>query len=268
MSRTRGFLQSMINTKFQVLVEIAARQPNVRQADIAAKLNITPQAISEYVKQLLREGYVSSDGPLNYKVTKEGVEEIIKGVQEIKGYSRFVLEEVVKDVRVFTAIATQDLHKGQKVKLWMKNGLLYAGEKPDCKATGITIQYAEKGRDVGIKNLEGMIQLETGVVTICKVPRTERGGSENIDYEKLKREVRGRKFLCALGVEALIALRRINKKPHAFFGIKEAVIEASNHGIHPLVVGVDDELPELLRRLEDEEIPFNIVDIFFHARSK
>jgi putative transcriptional regulator len=254
-------MESLINTKFQVLVEIAAHQPNVRQADIAAKLNITPQAVSEYVKQLLSEGYVSSEGPLNYKATKEGVEEIIRSAQDIKGYTRFVLEEVVKEVRVFTAIAAQDLRKGQRVKVWMKNGLLYAGEKPDSKAGGITIRDAEKGQDVGIKNLEGMIQLETGVVTICKIPRTERGGSENLDYGKLKREVRGRKFLCALGVEALIALRKINKKTDAFFGVKEAVVEAAHHGIYPLVVGVDDELPELLRRLEDEEIPFNIVDV-------
>lgn len=251
----------MINTKFQVLVDVADHQPNVKQADIAARLNITPQAVSEYVRQLISEGHVSSEGPLSYKITKEGVEKIIKGAQEIQGYSRFVLEEVVKDVRVFTAIAAQDLRKDQEVSVWMKNGLLYAGEKSDSKAKAITLQDAENGHDVGINDLKGMIELETGVVTICKIPRTERGGSENVDYEKLKKKVRGKKFICALGVEALIALRRINKKPIALFGVKETVIEASHHGIHPLVVGVDGEVPRLLRRLEDEEIPFNIVDI-------
>ncbi len=191
----------------------------------------------------------------------EGVEAIIKGAQELHGYSRFVLEEVVKDARVFTAIADQDLQKGQEVKIWMKNGLLYAGEKPGQEARGITIEDAEKGRDVGIKDPEGMIELETGFVTICKVPRTERGGSENVDYEKLKKELIGKKFVCALGVEALIALQRINKNPNAFFGVKETIIEASHHGIHPIVVGVDDEVPELLKRLEDARIQFNITDI-------
>lgn len=261
MSRKRRSLESMINTKFRVLVEIANHQPNVKQAEIAARLNITPQAVSEYVKQLISDGHVSSEGPMNYKATKKGVEEIIKGAQEIKGYSRFVLEEVVKNVRVFTAIATQDLRKDQEVRVWMKNGLLYAGEKPEFKSRGITIQDADNGHDVGIKNLEGMIELETGVVTIYKVPRSERGGSENVDYEKLRKEVRDKKFICALGVESLIALRRINKKPNAFFGVKETVTEASHHGISPIVIGVDDELPELLRRLEHEDIPFTIVDI-------
>ena len=34
-------------TKFQVLIEIAAHQPNVRQKEIAAKIGITPQAVDE-----------------------------------------------------------------------------------------------------------------------------------------------------------------------------------------------------------------------------
>lgn len=40
-------------TKFQVLIEIAAHQPNVRQKEIAAKIGITPQAVSEYIKELV-----------------------------------------------------------------------------------------------------------------------------------------------------------------------------------------------------------------------
>ncbi len=34
-------------TKFQILVELAANQPNIQQRDIARRLNITPQAITE-----------------------------------------------------------------------------------------------------------------------------------------------------------------------------------------------------------------------------
>ncbi len=43
-------------TKFQVLIEIAAHQPNVRQKEIAAKIGITPQAVSEYIKELVNDG--------------------------------------------------------------------------------------------------------------------------------------------------------------------------------------------------------------------
>ena len=39
-------------TKFQILAEIANGSPNMQQRDIAAKLGVTPQAISDYMGQL------------------------------------------------------------------------------------------------------------------------------------------------------------------------------------------------------------------------
>ena len=41
------------SSRFQILVEIAAHQPNLRQKEVASKLGVTPQAISEYIKELL-----------------------------------------------------------------------------------------------------------------------------------------------------------------------------------------------------------------------
>ncbi len=257
--------EELIHTKYRVLVEIAAEQPNVRQADIAARLGITPQAVSEYVKQLLREGHISSNGPMDYKISTTGVEEILRGAQEIKNYSRFVLEEVVRDVRVFTAIAARELEEGQRVDLWMRNGLLYAGESPESTAMGVVIGAASRGQDVGISDLRGIIELEKGKVTICQVPRIEMGGSRRVDHGKLREKVLGRKYLAALGVEALIALKKINMRPDAFFGAIEAVVEAAHHGLSPVVVGVDKELPEIFRRLDEEGISFNIVDVSFES---
>jgi putative transcriptional regulator len=37
-------------TRLQILVEIAEHQPAVRQQEIAEKLGVTPQAISEYIR--------------------------------------------------------------------------------------------------------------------------------------------------------------------------------------------------------------------------
>ena len=42
-------------TRFQILVEIARSGPNIQQRDIAGKLGVTPQAISEYIKQMVKE---------------------------------------------------------------------------------------------------------------------------------------------------------------------------------------------------------------------
>jgi len=37
-------------TRFQILVEIAASQPNIQQKNVARRFNLTPQAVSDYIK--------------------------------------------------------------------------------------------------------------------------------------------------------------------------------------------------------------------------
>ena len=41
-------------TRFQILVEIAASGHSIQQKSIAVKLGVTPQAISDYIRQLVR----------------------------------------------------------------------------------------------------------------------------------------------------------------------------------------------------------------------
>jgi len=87
-----------------------------------------------------------------------------------------------------------------------------------------------------------------------------------VNYEKLRKLAKNRRFVIALGVEALIALRKINRVPRVFFGAVEAAVESAQHGICPFVVGAEDELPQLLSRLEKEEIGYDILDL--HSSSE
>lgn len=247
-------------TKFQILVEIAAHQPDVMQREIADKIGITPQAVSEYIKDLVSEGLLYSDGRVRYRVTKKGVEWVLERAKELKKYARFVMEDIVSHVSVATAIAEEKLDKGQMVSLWMENGLLYAGAGRG-DVTGVTMSEAEEGEDVGVTDLKGMIRLPEVSITVCKVPRVERGGSRSVDYEMLKKYAAGVPYIAALGVEALISLRKIKVKPDILFGAKESVVEAAFHGISSLVVSVDEEVPALLNRLESEGLNYEVVDL-------
>ena len=65
------------SSRFKILVEIAAHQPSVRQKEVALCLGVTTQAISDYVRELVAEGLVTTDGPTRYRITKEGVEWLI-----------------------------------------------------------------------------------------------------------------------------------------------------------------------------------------------
>ncbi len=247
-------------TKLQILVEIAAHQPDVMQKEIADKIGITPQAVSEYIKELVSEGLLYSDGRVRYRVTKKGVEWVLERAQELKKYARYVMEDIVSHVSVATAIATERFSKGQKVSLWMENGLLYAGSG-EGEVTGTTISGAEDGEDVGVTDLKGMISFAPVNITICKIPRVERGGSRSVDYEILRKYAANKPYIAALGVEALISLRKINVQPNILFGAKESVVEAAFHGLSSLVVSVDEEVPSLLNRLESEGLSYEVVDL-------
>jgi putative transcriptional regulator len=246
-------------TKFQILVEIAAHQPDVMQKEIADRIGITPQAVSEYVKDLVSQGLLYSDGRVRYRVTKNGVEWVLERAIELKKYARFVMEDIVSHVSVATAIARERFTRGQAVSLKMENGLLYAGTEGEV--TGTTISDAEEGEDVGVTDLKGMIGFPPVNITICKVPRVEKGGSRSVDYEMLKKQSKEKPYIAAIGVEALVSLRKISVQPNILFGAKESVVEAAFHGLSSLVVSVDEEVPSLLNRLEAEGLNYEVVDL-------
>ena len=66
-------------TRFQILAEIAKQQPHLRQKDIAEKLGITIQAVSENIKSLTDDGFVEiREGTARYHITKRGIEKLKK----------------------------------------------------------------------------------------------------------------------------------------------------------------------------------------------
>lgn len=254
-------------TKFQILLEIAASQSNIQQKNIAEKLNITPQAVSEYVKELISDGWLASQGRSRYKVTKEGVDWVLQMARQLQSYCSFV-NKVVSDISVSTAIAADNLSNGQPVSLYMKDGLLFASRQlSKGEARGIAVLDATKGEDVGISQIEGVIELEMGEVIICKVPDVREGGSRNVDSARLKEELDKGRLVGAIGNEALVTLKSIGRKPDYRYGVKEAMVEAASCGQSFLVVSTEDAASEIVRRLEEENLKYKIVDLARNKRS-
>jgi len=249
------------SSRFQILVEIAANQPNVRQKEVAESMGVTPQAISEYIKDLVANGLVVTDGRMRYRITKEGVEWLLESAAELKQYARFVMEDVISQVSVWPAIAEEDLDEGEKVYLVMRDGLLYANRKDGVEATGVTISNAREGEDVGVSDLKGLISLDEATITICKVPRAHLGGSNKADIKLLSQIVSDVKMVGALGIEALISLRKVGREPNVFFGAKDSVVEAAYHGVSSVIVSVDEQVPNLLSRLESEGLKYELIDL-------
>jgi len=247
-------------SRFQILVEIAERQPAVRQHEIAEKVGMTPQAVSEYIRDLVDEGMVTMSGRSNYTVTKTGMAWVMDNAATLELYVRHIRRDVIKHVSVWTAIAADDLKKGESAGLYMKGGYLYA-EKGPRSATATVYADAKKNDEVGIFDVIGIIDHHEGVVHVCKVPRIQHGGSHRVRKDLLKKIVGMAGLTAAVGIESLIALKSIGRDPDLFFGAGEGVIDAAYHGITSAIVIVDDESTNFIKRLENTPLEFKIHDL-------
>jgi putative transcriptional regulator len=151
--------------------------------------------------------------------------------------------------------------EGERISLEMREGLLYANRKQGISATGIAIFSAKAGEDVGISDLKGLISLEEGKVTVCKVPRVQLGGSRRVNLQALNSLLHEEKTVGCLGIEALVALRKVGREPDVLFGAKESAVESAFHGVSSIVVSVDEQIPSLLNRLESEGLKYELIDL-------
>lgn len=247
-------------TRFQILVEIATYGPNIQQKSIAAKLGFTPQAISDYIHQLSEEGLVLSTGRSTYKVSAKGVNWMIKVLRELRDYVSLV-QQAVTNITTCAAIAECNIKQGQSVGLKMKDGLLFAGSQVEGSARGIALSSVNQGEDVDVSNIEGLVELTRGKVTILQVPDIQKGGSRQADLEQLEARVNNKQQVGAIGIEALIALRRADTEPRYLYGVTEAAVEAARCGLSFIVVCTDDAISGLIKRLQEENLNYELIDL-------
>jgi len=247
-------------TRFQILVEIAANQPYIQQKDIARRIGVTSQAVSEYISKLEKDGWISSDGRSRYRVTKEGVNWILKALRELQQYST-TAERALTNINTWAAIADIDLKQGELVGLVMKDGLLFATTFPEKGARGITTCPAHKGEDVGVTSIEGIVALDSGKITILEIPDIQNGGARNSDQNKLRKQLTRANLIGAIGLEAIVALRQMNKEPDYLYGVTQAAIEAAHSGLSFTIVCTSSESPTLQQKLAEENINYRIIDV-------
>ena len=260
-SEDAGVLQSKRNaTRYQILVQIAKRQPAVSQQEIADAIGITAQAVSDYLQDLVAQGYVDKQGRGRYEVTKEGVDWLISQTEELRDFVRYVSEDVIEQVEVETAIATTDVSEGESVSLSMQDGVLRAMAGGAGSATAVAVTDADAGRDVGVTNFEGVVDFEPGSVTVVSVPRVQNGGSSSVDSDTVVELLDRHDLLAAAGTEALAAVRAADLEPDVRFGTVDAVQEAAIKGLDVLLFAAADVLSAHTDTLRERNISYEVVD--------
>jgi putative transcriptional regulator len=252
-------------TKFQILAEIAKGQPHLRQKDIADKLGITVQAVSENLKTLIDEGWVeTSSGPSRYKITKRGIEKVKIGALELRKYSDQVLDTMNTYKSVWPAIAREDLSEGETVWLKMEDGTLYAG-KEKTPAHAEVLHVAKKGEDVALASLGGTIELEPGFVVIVKLPTINKGGSRacNLDHVQEILEKYPEQFhrVGIMGTVSRAVVDKMGIKADFEFATPQATIAAAKRSLNVLVFAVGKMTRNLTKKMDEEGISYVIEDV-------
>ncbi|MFN3383988.1 MAG: winged helix-turn-helix transcriptional regulator [Archaeoglobaceae archaeon] len=229
--------------------------PECNQRDIAKKLNLTPQAISEYFKELTAEGLVKVVQRGYYEITKKGEEWLTKSLLDLHVFSEEMLKKIYS--KTIVAIAVGKVEENTVVKYWFEDGFVFA--RKDENGNGIALTSAEDGEDLLVKPTGSFEPPEKGEVIVVKVPNVAEGGSRKVNIEKLRELVKSRRksIVVALGIEALVACRKIRIEP-IFFGAKEVCVEAAHHGSGVIVVCTESRVNDLMRTLIEEGLRFEV----------
>jgi putative transcriptional regulator len=256
-----GVLESKRNaTRYQILVEIAERQPAVNQQEIADAIGVTAQAVSDYLQDLIEQSYVTKHGRGRYEVTKEGVDWLISRTDDLRQFVEHVSEEVIGEVEVETAIAATDLQEGETVTVTMRDGTLQAVAGDTGGATAVAVTDAVAGQDVGITDFEGVVDYDLGTVTGVSVPQVNDGGSHAVDTDRIASLARNHDLVAVAGTEGLATARAAGLDPDVRFGSAVAVQEAATKGLDVLLLAVRDSLSRHTDKLRDRQVSYEVVD--------
>jgi putative transcriptional regulator len=246
---------------YRILVEIAERQPAVSQQEIADAVGVTAQAVSDYVQDLVEEGYVRKEGRGRYEVTKEGVDWLISTTDDLADFAAYVSHEVIGEVEIETALATADLAEGDPVALSMRDGVLHATPRDDGDgATAVAVTDADPESDVGVTDFEGVLDYDLGDVTALLVPGVEDGGSRALDADAVAGRAGTHDLVAVAGTEALAAARRAGVDPDVRFGTAPAVEEAATKGLDVFLLVVERELSAHTDRLRSVGVGYEVLD--------
>jgi len=257
-------------THFQILGEISKQDPNLKQKDLAERLGITIQAVSENIKTLTELEYITSkDGRAPYKITQKGIAKVKKDAITLRKYSDSVLETMTYYKSTWPAIAKEDLKEGDEVGLYMDDGRLYASINAQTNAYADVIVDTKKGFDVPLTNLKGTIELKDSKVLIITLPPIKQGGSRSADLDLIKEIYEGKyenyglnsiDKVGVIGTTSYVVATNLGIPIDIEFGVSEAVKSAVRKGLNVLILSIGDMSKNISKELEDANVAYQVVD--------
>lgn len=248
------------STEMLFLYEVTANR-HTRLRTIAERLGMTVQGASDYAHQLESEGLlVVANG--EYLATKKGINALQSRLHEV----RLFVEQASRTtafIETTIALAGMAIRRGDRVGLFMEGGHLTAYPGRASESVGVANGDAGKGEDAEIRGLEGIVALKPGRISLARVPAS-RSAARRIGPQTGKRilqRTRG-SAVATLGVDGLIAARRLRLHPRIEFAPIAGSIEAAERGVNVVLLLPEDRVTEVVQAIEaanarrEDKIPY------------
>src|ERR1041385_1068454 len=157
-------------TRLLILAELE-RQPGTTLSDVADGLGVTVQAVSAHAKELSASGWLRADGG-THRATPKGLQSLHEGVRHLHD-AVAALAAPLDVIQVTSAVAAAPVAAGDTVGLFMEEGDLAARPGKDAPSRGRARHAAKAGEEGVVTDLQGMVRLEPGRLTLVSVPRSE-----------------------------------------------------------------------------------------------
>jgi putative transcriptional regulator len=236
-------------TKLLILRELT-RTRHTRLRTLAEILDMTVQGVSDYMRLMAKEGLVQRVGGV-YRATKEGVEFLHENFLLLRNFVEASTREL-SIIDVCDALAGNAIRAGDAVGLFMERGGLVAYTGKASASTGVAMHDAQVGEDVAVKDLEGIVELRPGRITILRLPSGREGGTRRVDMKAAARVQRKAKadLVGAVDATGLAMARKMGLAVDLAFAVLPAALEAAQRGVNVFLLVPEECVAEAVVAIE------------------
>ncbi|MHA2295314.1 MAG: winged helix-turn-helix transcriptional regulator [Candidatus Hodarchaeales archaeon] len=252
-----------VMTEVLILLELISN-PRLKLKEIADKLDISKQAVSEYLKNSIDEKHHLEKDEGIYKLTYKGVNFLQSELLEAQDF----FQEAMNKLSVFknvTALAKTKIKKNEKLGLFMEEGVLTAYFGRESESTGISLHSANVNEEVRVGSLKGVVDHEIATIIMIKIPDRSKYCDFDILTDILDRH--SDKKIATLDLVSTAIINKTKIHRDIIYAPIDASMEAVLKGVPVVVLGTDKSLKEVEEALNKynsgsrKKIPFSVVNL-------
>jgi putative transcriptional regulator len=221
---------------------------------IADRLGLSVQAASHTFRSLSRKGFVElREG--RYVPTVRGVDWLHSALGGVRDDLAERLDRL-HIVRLTRAVATGPIAQGEMVTLEIRGGTLTAHPGSGRGSRGRAHSTAARGELVEVGELEGIVPLPHGRLTVLALPGDRLHDAALVPDTRGAVARRPEGLLLAFGLEpSHLLAKAVPRRSVIRFGVAAAILEATRLGVDCTLVAVDRDLPRVFEQLEGPDVP-------------